>query len=71
MPNPYYSDVVADKSRGGEGGSNKAQGSTPSTAMPERTADWPGVPGKTGPSRAGGAPTKGKLGPFEVKKQGI
>lgn len=66
MPNPNY-----NKLSPGEGGSNKAMGSSPPTAMPEKTANWPGVPGKASASRAAGTPQKGSMGSFEVKKVGL
>jgi hypothetical protein len=55
------------------GGSNKATGSSPNLSMPEKTANWPGLPGKTQPSgRSLGAPTTGKAGaPFYIKKVGL
>ena len=72
MPNKYHNrDAVPSKQTGGEGGSNKAMGATPSMPMPERTANWPGVPGKTQGNRSGGAPTSGKRAPFAVKKIGL
>ena len=72
MPNKFYSkDAVPSKQSWGEGGSNKASGRAPSLSMPERTAAWPGLPGKSGPNRSGGAPTSGKLGQFRVKREGI
>lgn len=66
MANKFY-----DKRNAGQGGSNKAMGASPSASMPERTANWPGVPGKTQKSRAGGAPKTGHCGPFYVKSEGI
>ncbi len=66
MPNPNYSKLPP-----GQGGSNKPMGSPAPTAMPERTANWPGVPGKTQAARNAGTPTKGPLGPFHVKAEGI
>lgn len=70
--NKYHNrDSAPSKQTGGEGGSNKPMGKSPSQAMPEKTVSWPGVPGKTQGSRSGGAPTRGKLGPFEVKKFGL
>lgn len=72
MANKFYSDVTPHKQKGGEGGSNKAQGSGGPPAGREGTANWPGVPGKTQPkSRAGGASTRGKMGEFYVKKVGL
>ena len=64
MANKFY-----DKRGAGQGGSNKAQGSAASAPMPEKTADWPGLPGKPGKSR--GSPETGYCGPFYVKKEGL
>ena len=72
MSNKYHGNLTGNsKQSGGEGGSNKAHGSKPTLGLPEKTAAWPGVPGKTQRSRAGGAPTTGYAGPFEVKKVGL
>ena len=72
MSNKYHGNLTGNgKQSGGEGGSNKAMGSRPGLSAPDKTANWPGVPGKTQRSRAGGAPTTGYAGPFEVKKVGI
>ena len=72
MSNKYINRSTApSKQTGGEGGSNKAMGSSPSLAMPEKTANWPGLPGKASPSRAAGAPKTGYSGPFRVKQQGM
>ena len=64
MPNPNYS-----KLKTGQGGQNKAMGSSPSMPMPETTANWPGLPGKASASR--GTPQKGSMGPFSHKKVGM
>ena len=64
MANKLYS-----KFGSGGGGSNKAKGSAPSAAMPEKTANWPGLPGKASASRGG--PQNGSMGPFSHKKQGM
>jgi hypothetical protein len=71
--NKYHNrDSAPSKQTGGAVGSGKAAGGAPSASMPEKTANWPGVPGKTqAKSRAGGAPTRGHCGPFEVKKIGL
>lgn len=43
-----------------------------SSSMPEHTAAWPGVPGPTQRgARNNGIPTRGKLGPFRNKSEGI
>ena len=64
MANKLYS-----KFGSGGGGSNKAQGSPPSTAMPVKTAGWPGLPGKDGPNRSGGTPNHGYAGQFYAMQQ--
>ena len=71
--NKYHNkDSAPSKQSGGKGGSNAAQGSAPESFSKHGTAAWPGVPGKTqGKSRAGGAPTAGRMGPFHVKKLGL
>lgn len=74
MPNKFY--AQPGMKRGLGTGGSKAEpshGSQPSSSMPERTADWPGPPGKTQPkSRAGGTATTGrKSAPFYVKKSGL
>ena len=67
MPNKYHSKM---KSHGG--GSNKAMGSAPSTAMPVKTANWPDLPGPAGSSRAAGTSTTGCKGkPFQLKAKGL
>ena len=72
MSNKYHNrDTAPSKQSGGEGGSNKAMGSRPGLPSSDKTANWPGVPGKTQRSRAGGAPTTGYAGSFEVKKVGL
>ena len=81
MSNKYWNkDTAPSKQSGGEGGSNEPAGSGPESAessegtmpsMTVKTANWPGLPGKAGSSRAGGAPTKGYAGPFLVKQVGM
>ena len=72
MSNKYWNkDTAPSKQTGGEGGSNKAMGSTPSIPMPEKTANWPGLPGKAGPNRSAGTPETGYAGPFRVKQVGM
>lgn len=67
--NRYYGETAPEKYRGGEGGSNKPMGSAPSTSAPDKTAAWPGLPGKASASRGG--PQTGSMGPFAVKKVGL
>lgn len=71
MPNPIYNNMHGANRKQGEGSSNTSKGSKPSGSMPMKTANWPGVPGKTQSSRSAGVKTTGKLGAFEVKKIGL
>lgn len=72
MSNKYFNkDAAPSRQTGGEGGSNKAAGSPPSLAMPEKTANWPGLPGKGGPDRSAGTPKTGYAGPHRVKQEGL
>lgn len=65
--NKYHSKL---KSNGGA--SNQASGSSPSLAMPVKTANWGGLPGPASSSRAAGTPTTGASGkPFQHKKTGL
>lgn len=70
MPNKYHGNLTGNGKHSG-GSQAQTRQSPPAPSMPEKTASWGGLPGKTGPSRSGGSPTKGKLGPFFVKKEGI
>lgn len=67
MPNPNYSKMTS----AGKGALNKAMGSPPSEAMNEKTANWPGLPGKGSPDRSAGVKQSGSMGPFRHKKAGI
>jgi hypothetical protein len=73
MANKYHGNLTGNgRQTGGQGMSNKASGSSPDLSMNEKTAAWPGLPGKQQPkSRSGGAPTTGHCGPFYVKKSGL
>lgn len=43
-----------------------------SESFKESSPSWPGLPGPSQPkSRSGGVPTKGPLGPFFVKREGL
>ena len=48
-----------------------SNGSKRILTLPEKTANWPGLPGKGGPNRSAGSPTSGKIGKFHVKKEGF
>ena len=70
MANKYHDQGAnPSKQSGGEGGSNKATGNPPSMSMPEKTANWPGLPGKSGPDRSGGVPNNGYFAGFYAKQQ--
>lgn len=71
MPNPHYNNMHGANRKGVGGHSNKAPGAKSGASMPEKTAAWPGLPGKSGPNRSGGTPKSGPLGPFHVKGEGI
>lgn len=72
MPNPIYNNQHGANRKQGDGASNGAKGSKPSGGTPMKTANWPGLPGKTqSGNRSAGVKTTGKLGAFEVKKIGL
>lgn len=50
MPNKDFNDMIDNKSSGEKTG---VRGSK-SDSMNEKTAAWPGLPGKTGPDRSNG-----------------
>ena len=71
MANQRYNGL-AGKGGGKADYFEQGDGSAGSTAMPQKTANWPSVPGKTQPrSRANGMPTSGHCGPFQHKKEGL
>lgn len=70
MPNPRYNNVQS-RNGGKADYSEQADGPAPSTSMPMKTANWPGLPGKAGPNRANGTPKEGHCGPFFNKKEGM
>ena len=68
MPNPYNTKQVANLKPGTKGQGVKPLPSGPKDqAMLERTANWPSLPGKSGPERSAGV-NKAKVYP---KAQGI
>ena len=73
MSNKYFSNGSQPSSQsGGKGGDNKAAGKRPTLTLPNKTANWPGVPGGTqSRSRSAGVPEIGHKGPFYVKKVGL
>lgn len=73
MANKRYCESGMNQGIGkGKSPAKPTSGTVQSAPMPEKTASWPGLPGKAQPrSRAAGTPTSGKLGPFYVKNEGI
>ena len=72
MPNPIWNNQHGANRKGPGGHSNKAPGSKPNESMPEKTAAWPGLPGKAqSKDRSGGTQKRGPLGPFRVKSEGL
>jgi hypothetical protein len=72
MPNPHYNNMHGANRKGSGGQSNRAPGKKVGDSMPEKTAAWPGLPGKAqGKDRSGGTAKAGPLGPFYVKKDGL
>lgn len=72
MPNKYHGNLTGNgKYSGGGNDSAKPAGGRPTLTLPEKTANWGGLPGKTQKSRAGGAPTTGHAGKFHVKQDGL
>ncbi len=52
MPNPFNSqNGQQNKKATGKASVEKAKGSKPSGKLPEKTANWPKKPGKSGPNR--------------------
>jgi hypothetical protein len=69
MGNSYYSEFSEDNAKAR---SNRSKtGSKKTLTLPDKTANWPGLPGKGGPNRSAGSPTSGKMGKFHVKKEGF
>ena len=73
MANAYYSDIAPKQLTNKKEKKHGAMGMSPTLSMPIKTANWPGVPGKTQKNmRHGGAATKGYCGAdFYVKKEGL
>ncbi len=70
MPNKFYNNL-SSKGGGKAGGGNQA-GTVQSSAMPMKSADYPGLPGQAGPDRSGGTSKTGFCGmPFQVKQKGF
>ena len=73
MPNPLFNNMHGANRKGPGGAKNSASGSPIGTsASPMKTANWPGLPGKTqAKARNAGVPKTGAKGPFHVKAVGI
>jgi hypothetical protein len=72
MPNKRWNSMHGANDKSGGGHSNKAPGVAASASMPEQTAAWPGLPGKSqSKDRSGGTAKRGPLGPFHVKAEGL
>ncbi len=59
MPNPLYNDQHAP---GGKGGKVN-MGKQPKPSYPERTINWPGLPGPSGPGNKSSVSPKVKVHP--------
>ena len=71
MPNKRWNSMHGANDKSGGGASNKAQGSRPASGS-DKTANWPGLPGKTQPkARNAGVPKTGHKGGFYVKSVGL
>ena len=68
MTNKYFNKGTTTSTLAG---GDKPAGRRPTLTLPEKTANWGGLPGKTQKSRAGGAPTTGHAGKFRVKQDGL
>lgn len=74
MANANYSDTSLGNAPKGGGRSTKGtQGGEPSVSFKEKPGfRKPGLPGKGGPNRSGGAPKRSAFGaPFHVDKEGF
>jgi len=63
MPNKFNNKIT-----GGTGAATGQRASGKSTAMPMKTASWPGVPGKTQPKDRSGGVKKANV---HVKSEGL
>jgi hypothetical protein len=69
MPNKWYAEKGLKQGLGTSGsGARESAGQPAKTSAPERTADWPGLPGK---AQSRTRTTEGWKGPFYVKKAGL
>lgn len=57
MANKRWNSQISNLKQPKSGSGVKPVGSgSPDLSMPERTASWPGLPGKSGPDRSNGSP---------------
>lgn len=57
MANKYFNHQVGNiKASGGSGAKTSVGSGSGGGGMTEKTANWPGLPGKSGPNRSGGTP---------------
>jgi hypothetical protein len=72
MPNARWNNMHGANDRSGGGHKEGSRGSKPGGSMPMKTANWPGLPGKTQPkARNAGIPKTGHKGSFRVKAVGV
>lgn len=72
MANRLYNKQTTPPKPAATGGKPQELHGTASPGMPEKTANWPGLPGPTQKkSRAEGYPTSGWIGQFSHKKTGL
>ncbi len=71
MPNPRWNNMHGANDKSG-GGHKDPAGSSIGGSVTQKTASWPGLPGKTQPrARNAGVPKTGAKGPFRVKAVGL
>lgn len=69
MANRFHGNLTGNGKLSGGVESGAAQGTRSAPSFPERTASWPGLPGKSGPDRANGVAKHGRLGEFYAYSQ--
>lgn len=69
MASNYYTDFPEKKVTATD--KQSVKGNRKTLTLPEKSVNYPGIPGKGGPDRSGGTPRKGYCGPFHVKKDGF
>ena len=72
MPNPRWNNQHGANVKDTPSTDLKHGGPPSAGASPMKTANWPGLPGKTqSGARNAGTPKTGHKGPFHVKAEGI